>query len=133
MVGWNGSVTGALVVNAVVVGGWVGVKSLARSKSDGAWRAGCGSVGAEGVTRGPGTGGGEPPTAGILGSGLGSRGAASTVCLPPLTELRDLDFKKLMKPLRLVTGGKVVVTDAGLGVNSSWGSLKLCSLCSVVG
>ena len=117
------------MVNAVVVGGRVGVKSLARSKSEGAWRAGCGGVGAGGAG-GAGTRG-EPTAAGILGSGLGSRGAATAGCLPPLPELRDLDFKKLMKPLRLVTGGRVLVAGDPLGVSSSWSSSKLCF--SVVG
>ena len=60
-----------------------------------------------GRLRGAGTG--ERSPAGILGSGLGSRGPPAGDCLPPLPGLRDLDFKKLLNPFRLLTGRAVVV------------------------
>ena len=64
-------------------------------------------MGSSGRLRGAGTG--ERSPAGILGSGLGSRGPPAGDCLPPLPGLRDLDFKKLLNPFRLLTGRTVVV------------------------
>lgn len=128
--------SGALVVGAEV-GGRVGRKSvMARSSKWAVWWTGRGpgNAGVGGSGRraaGTAAGSGERLPADILGSGLGSRGAATAGCLPPLPELRDLDFKKLMKPLRLVTGGRVLVAGDPLGVSSSWSSSKLCF--SVVG
>ena len=76
-------------------------------------------MGSSGRLRGAGTG--ERSPAGILGSGLGSRGPPAGDCLPPLPGLRDLDFKKLLSPFRLLTGravvglkGSLVATDENL-------------------
>ena len=68
-------------------------------------------MGAVGRT-GAGTGdGGEPPP-GIEGSGLTGLGFPAGGCLPPLGELLDLDFKKLLKLFGSVTG-----RDGATGVN----------------
>jgi len=118
--------SGALVVGAEV-GGGVGRKSvMARSSKRAVWWTGRGpgsaGVGGSG-RRAPGTaaGSGEWLPADILGSGLGSRGPPAGDCLPPLAGLRDLDFKKLLNPFRLLTGravvglkGSLVATDENL-------------------
>jgi len=118
--------SGALVVGAEV-GGGVGRKSvMARSSKWAVWWTGRGpgsaGVGGSG-RRAPGTaaGSGERLPADILGSGLGSRGPPAGDCLPPLAGLRDLDFKKLLNPFRLLTGravvglkGSLVATDENL-------------------
>ena len=117
---------GALVVGAEV-GGRVGRKSvMARSSKRAVWWTGRGpgSAGVGGSGRraaGTAAGSGEWLPADILGSGLGSRGPPAGDCLPPLAGLRDLDFKKLLNPFRLVTGravvglkGSLVATDENL-------------------
>ena len=106
--------SGALVVGAEV-GGGVGRKSvMARSSKWAVWWTGrgLGSAGVGGSGRraaGTAAGSGEWLPADILGSGLGSRGPPAGDCLPPLPGLRDLDFKKLLNPFRLLTGRAVVV------------------------
>ena len=55
--------------------------------------------------------GGEPPPS-IEGSGLTGLGFTAGGCLPPLGELLDLDFKKLLKLFGSVTG-----RDGATGVN----------------
>jgi len=109
---------GALVVGAKV-GGGVGRKSvMARSSKWAVWWTGrgCAGVGGSG-RRAAGTAAGSPERlpADILGSGLGSRGPPAGDCLPPLAGLRDLDFKKLLKPFRLLTGRAVVGLKGSLG------------------
>ena len=118
--------SGALVVGAEVCGE-VGRKSvMARSSKWAVWWTGRGpgsaGVGGSG-SRAAGTaaGSGERLPADILGSGLGSRGPPAGDCLPPLAGLRDLDFKKLLSPFRLLTGravvglkGSLVATDENL-------------------
>jgi len=128
------SVTGVLVVTAsgalvvgAKVGGGVGRKSvMARSSKWAVWWTGRGpgSAGVGGSGRraaGTAAGSGERLPADILGSGLGSRGPPAGDCLPPLAGLRDLDFKKLLNPFRLLTGravvglkGSLVATDENL-------------------
>ena len=118
--------SGALVVGAEV-GGGVGRKSvMARSSKWAVWWTGRGpgSAGVGGSGRraaGTAAGSGEWLPADILGSGLGSRGPPAGDCLPPLAGLRDLDFKKLLNPFRLLTGravvglkGSLVATDENL-------------------
>ena len=118
--------SGALVVGAEV-GGGVGRKSvMARSSKWAVWWTGrgLGSAGVGGSGRraaGTAAGSGERLPADILGSGLGSRGPPAGDCLPPLAGLRDLDFKKLLNPFRLLTGravvglkGSLVATDENL-------------------
>jgi hypothetical protein len=119
--------SGALVVGAEV-GGRVGRKSvMARSSKWAVWWTGRGpgSAGVGGSGRraaGTAAGSGERLLpADILGSGLGSRGPPAGDCLPPLAGLRDLDFKKLLNPFRLLTGravvglkGSLVATDENL-------------------
>lgn len=53
----------------------------------------------------------EERLGGISGSGLCSRGAIVSFCLPPFKVLlpRDLEFKKLWKPFRLENGRAVVM------------------------
>ena len=80
-------------------------------------------MGSSGRLRGAGTG--ERSPAGILGSGLGSRGPPAGDCLPPLPGLRDLDFKKLLNPFRLLMGRAVV---AGLNGSLVATDENLCSV-----
>ena len=120
-------ISGALVLGAEV-GGGVGRKSvMARSSRWAVWWTGRGpgsaGVGGSG-RRGAGTaGGGERlPAPDILGSGLGSRGPPAGDCLPPLAGLRDLDFKKLLNPFRLLIGRAVVGSNGWLVAtdDSTW-------------
>ena len=118
--------TGALVVGAKVGGGVERKSVMARSSKWAVWWTGRGpgSAGVGGSGRraaGTAAGSGERLPADILGSGLGSRGPPAGDCLPPLPGLRDLDFKKLLNPFRLLTGravvglkGSLVATDENL-------------------